>query len=80
LFDILPTLVLILPNVAAVVPRVTAVTSEIATGTSDFVAIFAGIAWLLRIRDGGDAEGEREQRGDKGAVFHGLPLRRLCRG
>jgi len=61
-------------DVATVSAYVTAIAAEIAPVAAKFMTISGGISGLLRTRRGGCANGERQQRGDDGAVSHDLHL------
>jgi hypothetical protein len=67
----------ILPDVATVTARVAAIAAQIAPVVTNFMTISGGISRLLRTRRGGYADGERQQRGDDGAVSHDRYLEKL---
>jgi len=64
-------------DVATVSAYVTAVAAELAPVATKFVTVSRTISGLLRTRRGGHANGERQQRGDDGAVSHDLYLEKV---
>src|SRR5204862_2795559 len=77
---ILAPLADVLMDVATVSPYVTAVAAEIAPVAAKLVTVSRGISGLLGTRRGGHANGERQQRGDDGAVSHDLYFREVWMG
>ncbi len=75
--QILAPLADVLMDATTVTAHVTAVVAKITPVATNFMAISAAISGLLRPRCGGQADGERQQRGDDSAVSHDLYLEKL---